>query len=75
MSLEVSLCRVVLLLYYQRVFLIMQSSDSVLEGSTGSAMNDLHELTFPTISEENMTTDSLAAPDYNSECETVYLSK
>jgi hypothetical protein len=28
-------------------------------------MNDLHELTFPTLSEDNMTTDALAAPDYN----------
>ena len=28
-------------------------------------MNDLHELTFPMASEENITTDALAAPDYN----------
>ena len=40
---------------------------SALKGSTGSAMNDLHELSFPTISEENIATDSLAAPDYSSE--------
>lgn len=33
-------------------------------GSTGSAMNDLHELAFPLSHEENLTTDASANPDY-----------
>lgn len=47
------------------VSVVYKNSMYVFGGSTGSAMNDLHELTFPTSSEEHLRTDTLAAPDYN----------
>ena len=62
---------VVFIFIFRSVFQVCQpheslcsSSDLSAEGSTGSAMNDLHELTFPSRRRGSITTDASAAPDY-----------